>query len=241
MRQRTSDNPVRARAFSLIEVLVAIGLVFILISLVLPSLGTIFSSARRTVCLSNLRTVSTIGMLYADEHSGELPPYTRYIELPSWRVDTGATGDAWSTALADAAGMTDYAVFACPAFPEEERVTVFMSSRHLVGTGRRSIRVSESTVPSAFLLFGDCTRRESYPPSFGLAERPFDDADKDDALGDNLVFADRFGPVAMHGSINNAAFADGHAEGVRADLAGVTFHPREMAGWSESGRIGGSR
>ena len=55
-------------AFSLIELLVVIGIIALLISILLPSLASARSSARTTVCLSNLRQIGIQNSMYLNEY-----------------------------------------------------------------------------------------------------------------------------------------------------------------------------
>jgi prepilin-type N-terminal cleavage/methylation domain-containing protein/prepilin-type processing-associated H-X9-DG protein len=63
----------RRRAFTLVELLVVIGIIAVLTSLLLPTLGRARESARRTACLSNLRQVHAVFYLYASENRDLVP------------------------------------------------------------------------------------------------------------------------------------------------------------------------
>lgn len=63
------------RAFSIIELMVVIGIVMILISLLLPTLGRVKLTATELNCLVNLRTMSTHVVLYTNDYEGHFPSW----------------------------------------------------------------------------------------------------------------------------------------------------------------------
>ena len=58
--------------FTLVELLVVIGIIAVLIALLLPVLGQARQSARRTACLSNLRQLTAAVISYAIDHDGRV-------------------------------------------------------------------------------------------------------------------------------------------------------------------------
>ena len=63
----------RRRGFTLVELLVVIGIIALLISILLPALSKAQESAKRTACLSNLRQLGNIFRLYAGDFKDACP------------------------------------------------------------------------------------------------------------------------------------------------------------------------
>lgn len=63
----------RRNAFTLVELLVVIGIIAILISLLLPALHRVRAQSRNVKCQSNLRQIGIWGMMYANDWHNVLP------------------------------------------------------------------------------------------------------------------------------------------------------------------------
>ena len=90
----SSQNPCRNhrnRGFTLVELLVVIGIIALLISILLPSLNRARETANRVKCASNLRQMGQALLLYANENKGGYP---RTLASP-----TG--GQTWGSGTSD--------------------------------------------------------------------------------------------------------------------------------------------
>ena len=63
----------RRKAFTLVELLVVIGIIALLISILLPTLSRARESAKKTACLSNARELGNSFRLYAAQYKDVMP------------------------------------------------------------------------------------------------------------------------------------------------------------------------
>jgi prepilin-type N-terminal cleavage/methylation domain-containing protein/prepilin-type processing-associated H-X9-DG protein len=76
----------RAWGFTLIEVLVVIGIIAVLAALLLPALSLARQKGQQTVCINNVRQQTMAVIMYAGEHDDTLPP-TAYNDPSGNEVD----------------------------------------------------------------------------------------------------------------------------------------------------------
>src|SRR5689334_4870266 len=61
------------RAFTLVELLVVVGIIAVLLAILLPALAGAREAANRAKCLSNLRSMTQAAYMHAAEHKGYMP------------------------------------------------------------------------------------------------------------------------------------------------------------------------
>src|SRR5262245_2109807 len=74
----------RRKAFTLVELLVVIGIIAILIAILLPALGRVQRQAKQTQCMSNLRQIMSAATVYQTNNKGA---------FPYQRASSGGTAD----------------------------------------------------------------------------------------------------------------------------------------------------
>src|SRR5271155_2252959 len=72
----------KARAFTLVELLVGIAVIAVLIGVLLPAVSRARGQANQVACMSNIRQLTLAFMMYCDDNQGWLPRAAAYATAP---------------------------------------------------------------------------------------------------------------------------------------------------------------
>lgn len=236
-------RPVRP-GFSLVELLVVIGIIGLLAAILLPALARSREAAKAVQCASQLRQVGTAIYNYATNNRGLTPAWSYRHEYPNdpYVGDPTApdwSGPGWVVLLERYIGQKpDGRIYNCPSYPDgEPRVNYFMGARWMYKQRPlvRSMNLGRIRTSTAYIMSGDCTAQAYYPPPFGTnGDSPNDDIDKDDGVTPCVAFFGESGGFNMHRQGNNVLFGDGHVSAFkRFDPQAMTYSPHAMQSWDE--------
>lgn len=129
------------RAYSLVEMLVVLGIAGVLMGFLLPVVSKARRAAKAATCVSNLHQIAVAFHVYAGDNWGRLP-------------DPGAADETWETVMWPYLRMSD--VFRCPS--DEEVFPAFGSSYDWRDTGDPLTTLagrplSEATARNCVLVF----------------------------------------------------------------------------------------
>jgi prepilin-type processing-associated H-X9-DG protein len=210
-------------AFTLVELLVVIGIIALLIALLLPALSVARESAKTVACLSNLRQLATAATAYTNANAGYFPIAYWFESRPPLVISsawdfTSVRDTSTSTTTIEPGllwqGGTNLQVQQCPSFDGRSNTTGdpytgYNYNTSFIGHGQSEsivapMKAAQVRKASTCALFGD-GQYASGADKFMRA--PFPNP------GD-ASFTDRAAGTQgyRHRKRTNIAFADGHAE-----------------------------
>jgi prepilin-type N-terminal cleavage/methylation domain-containing protein/prepilin-type processing-associated H-X9-DG protein len=218
----------RRRGFSLVELMVVIGIIAILIALLLPTLSIAREHAKQIKCAAQLHSLGQAFANYAVAFKGAYPACS------SWQVYGGdGTGDdepgpGWTEELEPYYAKAATGVFHCPSWEDPTLINYFIETRWLILNHKPLVwHVGEIPLSAQFVLAGECSNDFLYvPPNGTNSFFTHDDCDKDSGALNNLPFFGEENGRNVHRGGNNVLFADFHVATFRKfEPTSMTFHP----------------
>lgn len=121
----------RGRAFTLVELLVVLGIIAILMAVLLPAMNAANRQAKRVQCQSNLRQLGQSLLIYAQNWKGWI--------VPPGLDDAVAPTERWPAVVFRSA-VVNPAVMRCPADFEPAGERSYMLNWHLID---RAVRITD--------------------------------------------------------------------------------------------------
>ena len=222
-------------AFTLVELLVVIGIIALLISMLLPALNKARESAKGVTCLSNLRQIGQATLMYAQDYHNTLPravDFTYQYSGGSYKVFWFSLirPDLGASALIPPGEAGALGVLVCPSDPTmggDKAMGALPYGLYLppewsgiYDYGRRSyamnghmdgwVRLSRVPHSAETILYSDF---QWWMLGTNLILIP-------DPISPALMQWEKCLPTRWHGGYVNCAFVDGHAESFKADTLG---------------------
>lgn len=209
--------------FSLVELVIVIGIIALLFSFLMPSLRLARLAAQQVKCADNLRSIGQALHNYASANRGWLPAWSDWHTWPPGGPSDN-DGPAWTVEMIPYLGEPTSPVYNCPSFPRPDHYrNYFLESQWSGRSGRNAMKLTDIKLGGMFILSGDKTNMGLYPS----VER--DDTDPDDFGGAGALLWPWNGGFYMHRTGNNVLFDDGHVVLCsKFDPSSMTFNPHRI-------------
>lgn len=232
-------------AFSLIELIIVIGIIALLAGIVVPSVEVLREKGKETVCANNIRQWGQAMSMYLDEHRGVFPTDGMQDDQAAWYnvlppyigVDTFNTLKGIGKAPCPGIGKN---IYICPSAPVDSQ-----KAGNYAGGSQMSYYLSYAlnywiNAPKTDSALSDRMRLSQirYPDSFVVFSEP-KDGDKKAVVANPANSPGASVPGFWHRGRVNVAFADGHVAPVRQQDVGAIqwdphYKPGEAPGVSDS-------
>lgn len=201
------------RAFSLIELMVVIGIIAILAGLLLPVLASAKKKARSIACVNKVRQWGLAMAMYTDENQGKYP----YKGTPGHPINGGPNKVAWYNSAAPFVGADSLTnLYRAKRWPIPGKGGMFMCP----GVTNRMIRrMPTANVPFfAYGLNGRLVSDNLRAITKDALMRPVQTIVFTDNIEWRVPYVTGRHFLARHNMKCNVAFGDGHVSTVKSNL-----------------------
>ena len=202
----------KRKGFTLVELLVVISIIALLVSILMPSLSKARESAKRTVCLSNFRSMQTVWLLYSMDNEDKIVA-ANDVQDQGWVKNIlgfsdpddnpgNAPEEDQIKSIEDGL-LFPYAetidIYRCPSAKKQYKrnysISASMNTKQTPFKGKVHIKSSQVPSPSTYMVFID--EEQPSPHAYRLY---YYEAEWFDA------------PPIIHNNGTTLSFVDGHAE-----------------------------
>jgi prepilin-type N-terminal cleavage/methylation domain-containing protein len=245
---RISGAHGKRRAFTLVELLVVIGIIAILISILVPALGRARVAARRTACMSNLRQLGLAMTMYLGQYKNTFPPHRESLATVNNEPGTGW----WGTLMQPFIKSTN--ILQCPDMSNDPEVAngfpwqfafdanniSYGYNAYFLGHYAYPESASEAFIPPQNWMKVTQVRRSSMTLMFADSSPPFVWSlwwPKAAAVAPGLTPGNEGVTTLRHKGVGCIVFVDGHCETRVGSEVNPRFNPIQVIDRSPSNNL----